>query len=136
MKRKGVVAEPVTLGEYLRNRRMALGLRQEDAAYKINTLREVYDRWERDEVVPVVSFWPRLIGFLGLYPGAAETPALKVLMARRLLGLSQYAFGRQVQAPAENIQEWERGMSIPSSSILGKIHKILADHSDVVTMSV
>ncbi len=123
---KGFILKPESLGQHLRSRRLLLNLTQEQAANRLNTLREHYERWERDEVAPTASFWPRLIGFLGQYPGTAQTPADWVLKARRLLGLSQYAFGRKVQAVAENIRKWEHGVSEPPSAMLAKIKQIAA----------
>ena len=101
-----------------------MNLTQEQAAIRLNTLREHYERWERDVTAPTASFWPRLIGFLGEYPGTTQTPADWVLKARRLLGLSQYAFGRKVQAIAKNVREWEHGVSEPSPAMLAKIQQI------------
>lgn len=44
-----------------------------DASERLGVLREVYDRWERDERAPVVSVWPSIIAFLGYYPvGVAQ----------------------------------------------------------------
>ena len=58
LRKKGVIPLPQTLGEHLRNRRSVLDFRQEDVARQLGTLREVYERWERDERQPVVSKWP------------------------------------------------------------------------------
>lgn len=55
LKKKGVIPQPQTLGEHLRNRRLLLYFRHEDVARQLGTLREVYVRWERDERQPVVS---------------------------------------------------------------------------------
>jgi DNA-binding XRE family transcriptional regulator len=65
---KGRVPLPKTLGEHLRNRRLELGLRQQDVAENLGTLREVYDRWERGDRNPVISEWRAILGFLGYYP--------------------------------------------------------------------
>ena len=67
LRKKGVILAPLTLGEHLRNRRLRLDLRQEDVARQLGTLREVYERWERDERQPVVSEWPGILSFLGYY---------------------------------------------------------------------
>lgn len=132
LRKKGVIPLPQTLGQHLRNRRLVLGFRQEDVARRFGTLREVYDRWERDERQPVVSEWPGILSFLGYYPGADNTPADWVLKARRILGLSQYSLGREVQAIAKDVREWEHGESEPPVPMLEKI-KILAMSSLVVS---
>lgn len=105
--------KPQTLGQHLLTRRLLLKLTQKEVAARLNTLREHYERWERDEIEPTASFWPRLIGFIGYYPGREIALADWVLKARRMLGLSQYAFGRKVKAIAKDVREWEHGESEP-----------------------
>lgn len=119
--------KPVTLGQHLRSRRLVQNLTQEHVARRLNTLREHYERWERDEVSPTASLWPRLIAFIGGYPFSVETSAELVLKARRMFGLSQYAFGRKVQAIAEDVRKWEHGVSEPSSVVLAKVRSLIAD---------
>lgn len=125
--RKGFMLKSVTLGQHLRAKRLLLNLTQKQVAMRLNTLREHYERWERDEVAPTASFWPRLIDFIGGYPFSVETSAELVLKARRMLGLSQYAFGRKVQAIAEDVRKWEHGVSEPSSVVLAKVRSLIAD---------
>jgi transcriptional regulator with XRE-family HTH domain len=133
---KGFVLKPESLGQYLRSRRLVLNLTQKQAATRLNTLREQYDRWERDEAAPIISYWPRLIGFIGQYPCSVQTPSGWVLKARRLLGLSQFAFGRKVQSCAEKIRDWENGVSEPPSAMLAKIQQLSEDTLLVVTRAV
>jgi DNA-binding transcriptional regulator YiaG len=47
-------------------------------------------------------------------------------MTRRLLGLSQFAFGRRVKAIAKDVREWEHGSSEPPHELLAKIQQIAA----------
>lgn len=121
---KGFILKPQTLGQHLLTRRLVLKLTQKEVAARLNTLREHYERWERDEVEPTASFWPRLIGFLGYYPGAEKTPADWVLKARRMQGLSQYALGREVKAIAKDVREWEHGSTEPPREMLAKFQQI------------
>ncbi|MBK8040818.1 MAG: hypothetical protein IPK22_27350 [Verrucomicrobiaceae bacterium] len=99
---------------------------QAQAAERLNTLREHYERWERDEVAPTAYFWPRLIGFLGTYPLAIQSPADQVLMARRMMGLSQFAFGRRIQAIAKDVRKWEHGVAEPSPTMLERARRLSA----------
>ncbi len=116
--------KPETLGQHLLSRRLLLKLTQETVAARLNTVREHYERWERDEVAPIVSFWPRLIGFLGYYPDTLETASAWVLKARRVHGLSQYNFGRKIGAIAENVRAWEQGLKQPPDSTLERIRTL------------
>lgn len=124
--RKGFILNPQTLGQHLKSRRLLLQLTQEQVAKQLGTLREQYERWERDEISPVVSFWPRLIRFLGYYPAPISSPACWILKARRMLGLRQYAFGRKINVIAKVIRQWEHGEIEPPPSVLKKV-KLLAD---------
>ena len=114
IRKKGFIPEPQTLGEHLRNRRLALGLRQEDVAEQFGTLREVYERWERDERQPVVSEWPDIFSFLGYYPAGEETAADLVLKARRCQGMDQKALARTVGVIHQKVRRWEHGLEIPT----------------------
>jgi transcriptional regulator with XRE-family HTH domain len=113
LRKKGVVPLPRTLGEHLRNRRLAMGLRQDDVASQLGTLREVYERWERDERQPVVSEWPGIISFLGYYPAREENAADLVLKARRCRGMDQKALARKVGVIHQRLRRWEHGQEIP-----------------------
>ena len=121
----GFTLKPETLGQHLRSRRLVLNLTQAQAALHLNTLREQYDRWERDEVVPEVSMWPRLIHFFGHYPSNCQSPADWVLRARRTLGLSQFAIGRKVGIIAETIRKWEHGKAEPPPDLLHRFQEMI-----------
>ena len=113
LRKKGVIPQPQTLGEHLLNRRLVLGLRQEDAAEQLRTLREVYERWERDERQPVVSEWPCIISFLGYYPFSQESAADLILKARRCQGADQKHFANLVGVIHQQLRRWEHGSEIP-----------------------
>lgn len=105
--------ESRTLGEHLRNRRLILGLSQEDVAGQLGTLREVYERWERDERQPIVSEWPSIISFLGYYPAREETAADLVLKARRCLGADQKSLAKVIGVIHQRVRRWEHGRELP-----------------------
>jgi transcriptional regulator with XRE-family HTH domain len=118
LKKKGVIPCPKNLGEHLRNRRLGLNLRQEDVASQFGTLREVYDRWERDERRPVVSEWPAIIAFLGYYPFTQETAADLVLKARRCQGSDQKRLANAVGVIHQRLRRWEHGSEIPDEGTM------------------
>ncbi|MGV3659294.1 MAG: helix-turn-helix domain-containing protein [Prosthecobacter sp.] len=113
LRKKGMVEQPGTLGEHLRNRRLTLGLRQETVASQLGALREVYDRWERDERQPVVSEWPGILSFLGCYPFAQNTAADRVLKARRCQGMDQKQMAQAVGVIHQTLRRWEHGFEFP-----------------------
>lgn len=124
LSRKGFKSQPQTLGEHLRSRRLLLKLTQKDTAAHLDTIRERYERWERDEVAPEISAWPKLIRFLGYYPTDCQSPAEWVLRVRRTLGLSQFALGRKVRVIAENIRKWEHGRAEPPADLLTRFQEL------------
>lgn len=119
--RKGFNLNPETLGQHLRSKRLLLNLTQAQVAANLGTIKEQYDRWERDEVTPIASHWPRLIRFLGRYPAPECCPGDLILKARRMLGLSQYAFGRRIGVIAQRVRSWEHNESEPPAVLLQKI---------------
>lgn len=126
LKRKGTKHQPKTLGEHLRNRRLSLGLRQEDVARQLGTIREVYDRWERNKRKPVVSVWPSIVGFLAYYPGHPVASAADfVLLARRVTGLDQKALARRVGVIPQKLRRWERGKAQPRQAELQTLEGIV-----------
>ena len=124
MRKKGMVYQPSTLGQHLRNRRLMLGLRQEAVAQQLGTLREVYDRWERDERQPVVSEWPGILSFLAYYPAGEQTPADLVLKARRCQGMDQKGLARAVGVIHQKLRRWEHGRETPALEELKHLHSL------------
>ena len=118
LRKKGVIPCPQTLGQHLRNRRLLLDLRQEDVARQLGTMREVYDRWERDARRPVVSEWPGILSFLGFYPFSQETPADLVLKARRCQGADQKRLANSVGVIHQRLRRWEQGLGIPDEGTM------------------
>lgn len=118
LRKKGMIEQPRTLGQNLRNRRLVLSLRQEDVAEQFGTLREVYERWERDERQPVVCEWPAILAFLGYYPAPEETTSDLVLKARRCQGADQKHFANSVGVIHQRLRRWEHGSEIPDQDAM------------------
>ncbi len=117
---------PAALGEHLRNRCLNLGLRQEDVAKRLGTVREVYERWERDEREPVVSVWPLILKFLGYYPGPQKSTADLTLMARRRLGLEQKKLAERVGVIHQRLRRWEHGIETPLPAEYSRLQHLLS----------
>ena len=62
---------------------------------------------------------------VGYYPGAEKPPADCVLKARRILGISQYGFGRRVEDIAADVRKWEHGVSEPSTAHQERIKDLI-----------
>lgn len=129
LNKKGVIRHPLTLGEHLRNRRLCLELRQEDVARQLGTLREVYERWERDERQPVVSEWPGILSFLGYYPFGQKTAADIVLKARRCQGLDQKDLAKAVGVIHQRLRRWEHGTEVPDAEGLSRVKMLIGKNA-------
>ena len=123
----GLVENPGKLGEHQRNRRLTLGLTQEQVATQLGTLREVYERWERDERKPVVSVWPMILKFLGYYPGRQESLADLTLMARRKLGLEQKKLAKRMGVIHQRLRRWEHSREVPSPTECSRLRTLLSE---------
>jgi hypothetical protein len=99
-------------------------------AEQLGTLREVYERWERDERQPVVTEWPGILSFLGYYPSCEETVADLVLKARRCLGMDQKRLARAIGIIHQRLRRWEHGIEMPSSGDIERLRS-LACHKTI-----
>ncbi|MGV3659298.1 MAG: helix-turn-helix transcriptional regulator [Prosthecobacter sp.] len=124
LRKKGFVEQPETLGEHLRNRRLMQGLSQEEVSQRLETLPEVYDRWERDFRQPVVSEWPGILSFLGYYPFAQNTAADLVLKARRCRGMDLKQMAQAVGVIHQKLRRWEHGSESPDENTMLRLAKM------------
>ena len=67
---KGYRTHPHTMGEYLRKRRIDLGLTPKEAAHRLGVQRKSYYIWENDLSPPPAWIWYRIMAFLGYYDEA------------------------------------------------------------------
>lgn len=124
LRKKGLIEQPRSLGQYLRNRQLLLGLSQEHVAQQPVTLREVYDRWERDERQPVVSEWPGILSFLGYYPATEQTAADLMLKARRRQGMDQKQLAQVIGVIHQRLRRWEQGNETSASADLSRLRSL------------
>ena len=65
---------PITLGDYLRRKRLDLGLRQKDLAGLFNTTDDSVNYWENNLKYPSVQFLPKIVQFIGYCPYDVTLP--------------------------------------------------------------
>ena len=58
----------MSIGEHLYNKRMHLGLQQEDVADIVKIITDTVTYWERGRAEPLVYQMPKIIAFLGYLP--------------------------------------------------------------------
>jgi DNA-binding XRE family transcriptional regulator len=86
-----------------------------------------YLLWETNKAFPSISFWPRILAFLGYYPyRMPETLVERILAARRYLGLSQREMAAMVQIDEGVLARLENGKRMPTLTILRRIENRLA----------
>jgi DNA-binding XRE family transcriptional regulator len=65
-------ANPKTIGEHLRKRRIELGLEQTEVATSLGVCRSSLQHWEQNRGAPLPKQMPGVIRFLGYVPFAEE----------------------------------------------------------------
>ncbi|MBI5771945.1 MAG: helix-turn-helix domain-containing protein [Verrucomicrobia bacterium] len=68
--------EPKTLGDHIRRRRRALGLRTCEVASLIGTTRVSVWSWEHNRSAPQLCFRPAVLAFLGYDPSQQSDTAI------------------------------------------------------------
>jgi DNA-binding transcriptional regulator YiaG len=61
-------ANPKTIGDHIRRRRLALHIFQKDLAHRLGVNVETLKNWERNACAPMVQHFSRIIEFLGYNP--------------------------------------------------------------------
>ena len=99
-----------TLGDHIKNRRLALGLLQRQVAAELGTNETTLFRWERNMAQPQIRYLPRILKFLGYDPFPVTLSlADKLLAARRTLGLTQKAFAERLGVDPTTLRKWKQG---------------------------
>src|SRR5262245_35711900 len=118
---------PKTMGEHMRNRRLALHIMQQELADRFGVHRVSVQNWERGMTEPAIGFIPRIIEFLGYDP--LPEPDLaheKIPYARRRLGMTQEELADALEVDPTVIWRWERGDEFPTGETLAAF-RLLCD---------
>jgi DNA-binding XRE family transcriptional regulator len=124
---KKYVANPVTLGEKIRNRRLELRLTQKEAGRWIGVTRLCFVDWENNRTDPAIEFYPAIVDFLGYFPFTIDhsTLAGKVKKYRFQHGLGQEAFGKVMNVAGATIYRLENNIGMPHSRLLKKVRMLM-----------
>ena len=110
----------------LRRRRRELALRQIDAAESLGVSWKSLTRWERDERLPFVHAYPKIIEFLGYEPWDPPRTLSEALLAeRRRRGLSVGRSADMIGVDAGTWLRWERGVWKPTRRSLAGLDTFL-----------
>lgn len=105
---EGYPAEPATLGEHLKRRRLDLCLRQTDVAQKLGANKKTYENWEQGRYEPETRFLPGILGFLGYDPRPeGATLGQRIRRRREGDGLTQEDLARRLGLDPSTVAAWE-----------------------------
>jgi transcriptional regulator with XRE-family HTH domain len=115
-----------TLGDHIRANRLRLGWYQKDVARHLGVDENTSWRWERNESRPSVRHIPAIIRFLGYNPfPEPESFRDRVILRRKLLGLSQEAMAKRLGVNETTLRYIERGTRKPSTKIRSVVESFL-----------
>lgn len=107
-------AQPKTIGEHIKRRRLELRLLQRDVAGQIGVHHESVKNWERGVLKPMIRHLPRIIEFLGYNPEPKPKPvAERIVHIRRQLGMTQEAMAKALAIDPATLWRWENGCTTP-----------------------
>ncbi len=118
---------PKTLGDHIKKRRLELDLTQKEVAHIIEVDESTIHNWERGHRSSTLRFLPKIIKFLGYTPEISTVVALgeKLKQYRKLLGINQEDFAKQLGIDPTTLSKLERGKKEPKGKIKRKIENFL-----------
>jgi transcriptional regulator with XRE-family HTH domain len=115
-----------TYGDYLRAKRLDLGLLQKQVADVIGVNKCSIYNWENNRVEPAVRLIPRIIQFLEYCPYTpGSPPGARLTAVRQSLGFSQEKMAQRLGADESTLRRWETGRRQPSLEYQGRINVFL-----------
>jgi len=123
--------EPITLGDYLRRRRIELGLFQKDVAAKLGVTTSTVWNWENRGSIDL-RFIPRVIEFLGYNPIPQPDDLLEQLAwYKQVNGLPLEQLGVEMGRDPEQLADWLSGRHEPCRRNREKIEIFLANCAEI-----
>ena len=121
-----IIENPRTWGEYLKNRRLELGLTVAVTARRFKVVFNTLNEWEHDRVSFRPMYYPRVIEFLGHIPPLfpMETLGQKIIAYRLIHGYSQTKFSQILKVNICSLQNWEEGKSEPNEENRKKLQRL------------
>jgi DNA-binding XRE family transcriptional regulator len=125
-KELGYPANPQTLGEHLKKRRIDLALFQKDVAQRIGASVASVWLWENNQAQPEVKWTPAIIAFLGYNPRRAdETIGGRLIEFRVTRGWSQKQLAAELRVDPTTLSCWEREKKAPWGIYLDRVMELL-----------
>lgn len=121
--------KPTTIGEHLRKKRIDSNLSQAELAKILGVSTGCLTYWENNRSNPQITYYPRIHHFLGFCKSTFdEANFCDFLRSYRLKnGFSYRALGSHLKVDATTVRAWEKGLSIPSSTMKEKLGILFGD---------
>ncbi|MES3017450.1 MAG: recombinase family protein [Bacteroidota bacterium] len=125
------IANPTTLGQKIRNRRLEKGMLQKEVAALIGVTEDCVTLWENGRSRPSVAHYPWIIEFLGHFPFEIDTSTLggKMKRYRYLKGMTQKGLAKEVGVNESTVHYYENNPHTPLPRTLGKLQALLVASS-------
>ena len=103
-------ANPKTLGDYIRKRRLELRLLQKDVASFVGVCEDTVTLWENNQTEPKAKYVAKIIQFMGEVPPIfPDSFGGKVKIFRLVHGLTHSQMGGLLRVNGSTISAWEAG---------------------------
>jgi len=120
------IESPKALSDHLSQRRLELGLLQQDMALRLNVSIWTYRNWENGRTTPGTLLYRSTVELLGFYPHPKpRSLGHRLLKIRRCLGLTSWRAARLAEVDQGTFLMWERDRWTPTVRTRAKVDAFL-----------
>ena len=121
------IENPQTIGEHIRKRRQELRLFQSDVAKILDVSEDTITYWENGRSSPQISYYPRIIQFLGNNPFSTlkDTLGGRIKNYRVENGISQKQLAKIIGVDEGTLRSWETEIHIPQANMIKLLEEII-----------
>jgi transcriptional regulator with XRE-family HTH domain len=121
-----------SLGDHLRKRRLDMRMSQAFVAELLGVDKSAIVGWEANRRQPYFKSISKIIQFLGYNPyGDAKSPGERIIILRRLLGVTQKELADRIGVDYHVIGPWEQGKCVPLGHSLEKLDGLFSSIADL-----
>jgi transcriptional regulator with XRE-family HTH domain len=123
------VANPVSFGEHIRNKRVELQINQKQAAELLHTTMSNVWIWENNVANPLIMNYPAIVSFLGYEPFTIDNTTLagRIKYYRYKHGLTQEQLAKLIPIDESVLASYESEKHVPLQKNQKKIDDFIAN---------